>query len=310
MIKTQENDNRSMGEIMWDAGHDFHVDKVNMFLPNGTQVPDKMATVNVDGDYLGTVGKDYTPVQPSEFYALADAFRNETGARIASTITMKGGAVIGINFNLNTREYIPGDPVEMHFLMLTSFNMQYSVMGRALSNRLACLNQLPSSTKLFDIKHTRFVQNRLGMALKMLGYFNQEQLVFDSKMKSLANYSLQDRDAVSWFESLFGDRQKNSKRSDSILKNNTATFVELLTRGKGTELSGVRGTAYGALNGLTEYVNHHRSTRVKGDRDPAEVKYEATLFGSGQDLMQKGFNSLVEMVKSEPSNKFVPATLN
>lgn len=310
MFKNFEN-NETLAEVLDVSGHNFQVAKVPLYLPDGTEVPNKMATINKDtGDYLGTVGRDYTIVQPIDFYGLANAFEAETGAKAVQTVTLKGGAVMGINFQLNTREYVAGDPVRMNFLMMTAFNMQYSVLGRALSNRLACLNQLPSSTKLFDIKHTRFVADRLSLALRMISYFGAEQKVFDTKMKALANYNLSERDAVTWFQGLFGKRKKNSKRSDSLLRNRTEDFVHLLTAGRGTDLAGVRGTAYGALNALTEWVNHSRSTRVRGDRDEAEVKWEATIFGSGQNLMQKGFNSLVEMVKTEPSNRYVPANLN
>jgi len=35
------------------------------------------------------------------------------------------------------------------------------------------------------------------------------------------------------------------------------------------------------------------------------VKWESTLFGSGNALMQKGFGRLIEMVKTEPSGKYI-----
>lgn len=299
----------SIGEAMETAGHNYEVGKVPLILPDGQRVPDKMATVRTDtNEYLGTVGADYKVVQPIQFYELADEFLKQTpGATIDRAVTIKCGAVMGLSFHIDTSEFVPGDPIRMEFLMMTSFNMQFSILGRALSKRLFCLNQLPSSNALFEIKHTTFAERRLGVAMKMLSYFGNEHLAFKDRMKSLVKYQMTERAMVEWFRGLFPKPKADSKRANSILENNTESFVRLLSEGKGTDIPGVRGTGYHALNALTEYVNHHRSTRVKAGRDPQEVRWEATVFGSGNALMQRGFNGLIEMVKHEPSNKWVVA---
>ena len=286
-------------EAMEAGGHNFSVAKVPVCLPSGQEVPDKMATINrEDGQYLGTVGKGYTVVQPSDFYQIAQEFIEQTGATITRTMTMRGRAVMGINFLVNTQEYLPGDPVEMNFVMMTAFDMSYSVLGRALSKRLFCLNQLPSSVRLFDVKHTTHAFKRLDMAMKMISYFSQEASNFDEKMKALTHYPMKERDQLDFFKRLFPAPLKSSKRAKSILQNNTVTFQRLLHSGAGVDVPGVKGTAYHTLNALTEFVNHFRATRVKNGRDEGEVKFESTVFGSGNRLMQNGFNRLIDLTKS------------
>jgi phage/plasmid-like protein (TIGR03299 family) len=304
--KIKESNGRNLEDVMHEANHNFEVRKVPLRLPNGNLVPDKMATERTDtGAYLGTVGAGYQPVQPSKFYGLAESFMAETGAVVDKTLAIADGSIMGISFVVDTQEYLPGDPVQLNFLMMTSFNMRYSVLGRALSNRLACLNQLPSSKKLFDLKHTRYVDDRLKVAMNMIRYYNKEQIEFKDKMRMLTGYSLRDEAAINWFRSLLPAPKKNSKRSVSMVENQAATFGNLLAYGKGTNLPGVRGTAYGALNALTEFVNHERTTRVKEGKDPETVKWESTIFGSGANLMDKGLGSIIDMVKTEPSNKYV-----
>lgn len=288
-------------EAMLQSRHDFTVTKVPLALPGGTVVPDKMATINWQtGEYLGTVGRGYTVVQPLDFYQIAQEFIDQTGATITRTMTMKGGAVLGINFLVNTREYLPGDPVEMNFLMMTAFDMSYSVLGRALSRRLFCLNQLPSSTRLFDVKHTTHAFKRLDMAMKMIAYFSREASGFDDKMKALTKYPMTEVDQLKFFQGLHPAPLKDSKRAKSILQNNTVTYQRLLHSGAGVDVPGVKGTAYHALNALTEFVNHFRGTRIKNGRAEDEVKFESTVFGSGNRLMQTGFNRLIDMTKHEP----------
>ena len=297
---------KALQEVIYDADHAFEVATVPLQLPNGAVVPDKMATVRKDtGAYLGTVGQGYEIVQPQKFYELADAFMRETGATINGAVTLKNSAVIGLSLCVDTREYLPGDPVRLNFLMVTSFNMRYSIIGRALSVRLFCLNQLPSSSSLFDIKHTRYAEPRLDMALRMIAYYYKEQIRFDQWMKSLVKYPMSERVMIAWFTDLFPNPKGDSKRGSTILDNNVETFTRLLSEGAGVNVPGLKGTGYHALNALTEYVNHHRSTRVKNGRKENEVKWESTLFGSGNALMQKGFGRLIEMVKTEPSGKYI-----
>jgi len=301
---------KNIGDAMYAADHNFEVETVPLVLPDGTKVPDKVATVRADnGAYLGTVGHGYQVVQPVSFYELAEEFISQTGATIDKALTMKGGAVMGLSMTVNTREYLPGDPIDLNFLMMTSFNSQFSILGRALSVRAFCLNQLPNSNALFDIKHTTFAEKRLDMAMRMIAFFGQEQKSFDGKMKMLTKYSMTDRDMVTWFRNLFPkpNPKAQTTRATSILENKTAAYVKLLNEGRGVDVPGLKGTAYHALNALTEYVNHERPTRVKDGRDPAEVKFESTVFGSGNQLMQKGFKSIIEMVKHEPSDKYISA---
>ena len=297
---------RDIGEAIYNGKHNFEVKTVPLMMPSGDLVPDKKATV-VKGtnQYLGTVGKDYRLIQPMEFYELAQRFMEETGAVIDKTITLKDGACIGLSMKVDTQEYLDGDPVELNFLMMTSFNMQYSLIGKAISQRLFCMNQLPNSNSLFDIKHTTYASQRVGIALRMVGFYGKEQADFNIKMRALVKYPMSERTMVNWFTSLLPVPTKGSKRGNSIYENTRAKFVELLQSGQGVDIPGLRGSAYHALNALTEFVNHHRPTRVKAERDAGEVKWESTLFGSGNQLMQKGFSKIVDMALHEPSNTYV-----
>jgi phage/plasmid-like protein (TIGR03299 family) len=304
--KIKKSSGKNLGDVMHESDHNFEAIQTKLHLPDGSVVPDKSAMIRSDtGKYIGTVGTGYKPVQPRAFYELAQGFMDETGATVDKTLSIADGSIMGISFVVDTTEYLPGDPIQMNFLMMTSFNMRYSVLGRALSNRLICLNQLPSSKKLFDLKHTRYVDDRLKVAMNMIKYYNAEQLEFKDKMRLLAGYSMRDEVAVNWFRNLLPTPNAKSKRSVNITENQVTTFSQLLAYGKGTDLSGVRGTAYGVLNALTEFVNHERTTRVKEGKDAETVKWESTIFGSGAGLMDRGMGIIIDMVKHDVSNKYV-----
>ena len=272
------------------AGHNFEVEKTPLSY-NGGIVPDHVAVVNKEtGKYLGTVGIGYEPVQPKVIYTLAQELMDSTVGTINGVINMMNGAVIGISFSLAEREYVAGDPTELNFLMLTSFNGTYALCGSATTNRISCLNQVNASSRIYSLKHTRFVGNRIGVVKNIMKYYNHEIKSFDKKMEKLVNTRMDTGEALDWFRSLFP--VPKSPLSERKLEKTVITFLECLQNGRGSNIPGVRGTSYGAFQALTEYINHHRTIRVHEGRDEDEVRFRSIHFGSSNTLAQKGINSL------------------
>jgi len=298
----KEINTKDVVEAMEIADHNYQVNMVPLTLPNGQKVWDKKAVIrNDNGAYLGTVGKDYMPVQPVAVYEMANTLLDATGGTISGVLNMHGGSVFGVSLHLKRAEFLPGDPVDLEFLLLAAHNGAYGILGRALSTRFFCLNQLPTSKKLFNLKHTRYVENRMDVAMKMLSYYNKEIDQFSGHMKQLVGTKMPDKAAVGWFKSLFPVPKKDSKRANSLLDNNVLKYNELLNKGRGVDVPGLRGTAWGALNGLTEFVNHERSTRIKNGRASDEVRFESVNFGDGNNLMQNGMTSLLKYINTTPT---------
>lgn len=278
--------------LAMEAGHhDFEVEKQPLITESGVVVPDFMAVMKKEtNQYLGTVGSGYEPVQPKTIYELADELMVATGGKINGLLNLRGGSVMGICFELAEREYVPNDPTKLHFVMLGGFNGTCGIAGHATTNRLSCLNQCNTSSKLYNLKHTKNVLNRIEVVKGMMKYYQNEIKSFDEKMTFMAGKAMNNEEAVAWFKSLFP--APKSERSEIMLTNQTATFIDCLHNGRGVNIPGVRGTAYGAFQALTEYINHHRATRVHGDREAEEVRFEAIHFGSGHILTQKGLSKL------------------
>jgi phage/plasmid-like protein (TIGR03299 family) len=308
MIKAIET--QDVGEAMYLGNHDYEVDMEPIKLANGTEIWDKKAVIRKDtGKYLGTVGKDYQPVQPKTIYSMVDAMLKSTGGKITSVIDLHNGSVFGVALTLSQAEFLPGDRVDHQFLILASHNGMYGILGRALTTRLLCLNQVPSSTRLFNLKHTRFVTDRLDVATRMLTYYDKEIKNFDSSMKQLVDLKMTDNRMTEFVHELYPKAAgAPSKRSQSIRTNNMTALIDLLYHGKGLDVPGLKGTGWHVFNALTEYVNYERTTRVQEGREENEVRFEAINFGSGNELMQRGLTLLLDMAnKNEPYPDFVKA---
>jgi phage/plasmid-like protein (TIGR03299 family) len=294
-------DTQDIHEAMEIANHNFEVAKVPLKTADGIDVPDHVGIINTStNQYLGTVGKGWTPVQPEVIYDMANHLIESTEGKINGVFNMFDGSVIGVSFNLANREYVAGDPTELNFLMCTSFNGMYGISGSATTKRMACLNEVNTSNKVYNLRHTRFVNNRLEVVKNILQFYDKEIKEFDKKMNKLANIRMGHKEAVEWFRSLFPEPK--STKSEKLLDNQTSIFVNLLVDGRGSNIVGVKGTSYGAFQALTEYINHHRSVKVHNGREEAEVKFQSIHFGTGNGLAQKGLNSLTEGIVTEFSD--------
>jgi hypothetical protein len=62
------------------------------------------------------------------------------------------------------------------------------------------------------------------------------------------------------------------------------SVAELMETGRGSEIRGVRGTAWGAYNAITEFVDHKR--KVRGGE---ENRIGSIWFGQGSSVKQRAF---------------------
>jgi hypothetical protein len=60
--------------------------------------------------------------------------------------------------------------------------------------------------------------------------------------------------------------------------------------GKGALLASSRGTAWGVLNSVTEYVDHHRQARSEDHRR------DAAWFGQGAQIKQRAWDEMMKLV--------------
>lgn len=301
------NGTRDAREAMYLSDHAFDIDTQEIEV-NGYATRSKAIVRKDTGKPLGIVGKGYTPVGPAPIYALAQNLMDSVPeGRIVSTLNYSHGGAFGIAMNLGKREFLSGDVIDMNFLIMAAFDGSMGVLGRLITSRWFCTNQAASSTALFNLRHTRFVEERMEIAGQMLVHYNSELQKFSERMRSLVNYKMPERRAVDWFRNVLPAPKAESKRSETIIDNAVETYTQLLVAGMGADFPGVRGTAYGAWNAMTEYVNHHRSTRIREGRDPEEVKFNTVFSGSGDQLIQKGTDSLLQLTSTVPTAPVIVA---
>ena len=78
-------------------------------------------------------------------------------------------------------------------------------------------------------------------------------------------------------------------------KNIRDEFLRLFEHGIGHDMPEIRHTTWTALNAVTEYVDHYRSTRGKSEHDRASNRLESAWFGSGARLKERAWELALQM---------------
>lgn len=293
----------NIAEAMVEAGHNFEVatakvqydvDETNPLSNNILTDDEHKVIYRTDtGKALGCMGKKYSHSQPSHMWAMADALTEASGGRIKTALTIDKGRMIGIGIELEKQEYILNDPIVNGFMLMDSFDGSQQFSARIRSIRLVCSNGMTvrGRHEMFSIRHSGKMEEKIAEALRMITWYQNNMEVFNMQMKLIADTKMTHKQAVEWFTRLFPE--PNTDRSKTLLQNKVDKFEYLLEKGHGTDIKGVKGTQYWALNAMTEYVNHHSTFRVSQGRSRDDVRVESLLVGSANKLIQKGFSSLL-----------------
>lgn len=73
------------------------------------------------------------------------------------------------------------------------------------------------------------------------------------------------------------------------------TIMMLHESGSGSDIKGVRGTAYGALQAVTEYADHFRTIRATSGRSREEARFESIMMGSASQFKSRAFSLFADM---------------
>jgi phage/plasmid-like protein (TIGR03299 family) len=270
-------------------------------------VPGKFVPVRTsDGRPLGVVGASYRPVQNIAALNFMDDIVGRGEAVYETVGNLGNGSLIWMLAKVPTASTAM-DVVERYLLMSTSHNGVSPVMMAAIDFRIWCANQIQAAIRKarnkFRIRHTTNVELKMAEARKAfdgsLKYFNEMDTIFE-QMKGIKFTQSQ---LIELVTKVFGapveGEDVRSNRQVNRLEGIQEQVVNLSLSGMGTDLPGVRGSAWGAYNAVTEYLDHY--TVIKGGKGKGASAEEkllgSTWFGTVGNKTQATFDALTAMVK-------------
>ena len=120
-----------------------------------------------------------------------------------------------------------------------------------------------------------------------LGLIDKAWSTFSDKVRRLAERSIEESVASSFFEKLL--LQKDDKSLSARARREHASIMSLYGSAPGQDLDTAKGTFWGAVNAVSYYVDHVRSVRV-GDR------LDNAWFGAGGALKDRAWAAACELL--------------
>lgn len=235
------------------------------------QVGDSPDSVKVDGDHqvifrsdtqavLDVTGKGYVPHQNSEvleffqeYLAAGEMFIDTAGA-------LNGGKQIWVLAKLNKSFKLPGkDEVQGYVMLMNPHQYGKGMIGKMTAVRVVCWNTLMAALGAegasVKIWHTaEFNKDRQEKVKEQLGIASERFEAFEDEAKILVRTKLVLDDAVKLTAGIF-----NTDTTDPLEKQGRTVqrVIELYQgAGKGAQLASSQETAWGLLNGVTQYIDH------------------------------------------------------
>ena len=255
----------------------YYDPKSDEVLGESVPVPDTRAIVREDtGEYFGTVGMRYTPIQNEDQAAFIAALTGD-GNVVECCGALFGGRKVFWTVKCPTELLIGGeDHIEKYLIVVNGHDgsLGFTVFWSPI--RVVCNNTLRAALdgkgeQVVRLKHTNNVHDRVDDARKTLGiaedYFNQ----VGERFESFLTCKINPEDFLGYTEKLFGDKEdtRNIVKTNYQAENQT-------------------GTMWGAYNAVTQYADHQM--RFRGQVGREEKRFESVLYGPGFKLKKRAFD--------------------
>lgn len=222
------------------------------------------------GEELGTVKSKYEVWQNRDAFAFGDALVADGNAWWVDAGQQGNGWRVFMTMQLTEGFQVADDKFDLYLYLRTSHDGSSSVSGYVTPIRVWCTNQLPlvSATALdrFSFQHTRKLSERLEEAKKSFQLTVDFQKEFKASMEQLLKTEITDGSARFLIKDVIPDsRPRKEDMVEAIMLNYQTSETT----------QPYRGTGYGLLNGLTEYMDHLKVQRS------GNARFESVMHGEG-----------------------------
>jgi len=288
--------NASIEEWQKAAGLDFKYDRSPVSFQNGIVMNDGVVTpkfyafedkhVLYRSDTLqpmSVVSSRYKTVQPDEVLEFFRDLVDTGGFKINTAGALREGKKIWALAEIGeSAKIVSDDKVDGYLLLATSCDGSLPTTVQFTSVRVVCANTLAMSldNKKNTIKiphNTHFIPQSVKQALG-IAHNNFEEFIY--RTRQLAEKEVNQQTAENFLKKLLKEDEEKVKMSRGY-----NTILDLFNgAGKGAKMDGVKGTAWGLLNAVTEYYDHHKPTRTN------DARLDAAWFGLSADVKNEAFN--------------------
>jgi phage/plasmid-like protein (TIGR03299 family) len=264
------------------------------------EIPGKRAVVNTENQVpLGVVGSYYRPIQNRDAFGFFDSVVGEGQALYHTAGALGDGERVWILAKLpGDMTLLRGDTTEKFLALMNAHDGSSALRMFFTPVRIVCQNTLTAAlgdrkalSEGVVIRHSGDVRSKIEAAREALnlavGFYDK----FESAAQKFVAHRLTAGDIDEFLKSLVPD----GSLSPEAVEEARLTVGFLAQNGRGQKgVPEVQGTAWGYLNGATEYADYYRrgmSREVNAGR-----KLESRWFGTSAKFKARAFNLLGDLV--------------
>lgn len=267
------------------ANLNYTVEKVPVFLENGTKVPGAYVTKKEGTDTtFGVVGSRFEIVQNSEGFEFIDNLKVEGLKFVKAGETPKFTYIIA---SLPQSEIL-GDPFTPYVIFQNSHGGHSTLKATITPLRIVCQNQFnlsfKNSSNNISIRHTSSAQSKLKIAEEVMVQNSVYLDEFQKQASLLARKKVTQKGITSIIEQTFPmlDTYNPTQEAKQEEKRNL-----LLKAYNDEDNQNFKGTAWGLVNAFADYTTHRPLTKAS-DSARANHFIKTTL--------KKGIEPFIELV--------------
>lgn len=287
-------------EAIEAAGLNYQVELRSIATTDGLPIPERKAVVRSDtNQVLGVVGNSYVPVQNYQCFGFLDSVVADEKLRYHTAGALGQGERVWMLAQLpgQIRVKNSDDVTEQFLLLSNSHDGSAALRVYFTPIRVVCANTLGMAERRsrgqgVSIIHKGDLSAKVGEAQDILGFAKRFYDDLDERINHLAGHYPSQEQLSRYFASLYPDREDGKNRR---AQNVREELQRLFEEGIGQDIPEVRHSTWAAFNAVTEYVDHHRSTRGRTPDERAARRLDSAWFGSGARLKSEAWKLALEM---------------
>jgi phage/plasmid-like protein (TIGR03299 family) len=237
------------------------------------------------GDALSIVSNKYKEVQPEQVMEFFRDLVESQGFKLHTAGSLKGGKRIwALAETGKIADIVSDDPVGGYLLLATSCDKGMATQARFTSVRVVCANTLAMAERggsnIISVPHsTTFVPESVK---RQLGLAAEQFDSFVEMGKQLSRIQLNTQKAQDILAKVITPISPAAQKGEVFQIEKVRSFKKIMElfegEGMGASLPGVKGTAWGLVNAVTEYVDHHSPSRTQ------DARLNSAWFGRGDSI--------------------------
>jgi phage/plasmid-like protein (TIGR03299 family) len=244
---------------------------------------------------LSVVSDRYQVVQPREVLEFFRDLSGAAGYELETAGVLKQGRRFWALARTGQSVVLKGtDAVGGFLLLASSCDGSLATIAMPTTVRVVCNNTLAialnSATGTVKVPHrTAFdagaVKRQLGIAVSSWDGFM-------TRMKALADRKVKTVEAQRYIARVICDVEPSSPLLSTQGNEKALKRIEDLFNGagRGAELAAAKGTAWGMMNAVTEFVDHERRARSQ------EYRLDSAWFGQGAAIKQRALEQALQLI--------------